>query len=308
MSKNPLDIGCLRPFDAVARHRNLSRAAEVLGMTQPALSYRIKQMEAQLGVALFRRRPRGLELTAEGEMLQAAVRAGLERIDEAVQSIGRRARTPTVRLATDFAFAAFRLMPHLTGFRRENPGVDVHIVATQSLAPGIEDEVDLAVLFGDRDDFAGQFDGGMELLIPERATAVCAPGFLKRFGPFRHIDQLLDVPLVHLDSDSDSADRWFTWESWFDQAGVTRHASASASALSFNTYTLVMQAVLAEQGVALGWYGLVDDLLAAGTVVQACDCTLGSARGYWLLHRKGLRRPEVDLVADWLSTPQDRAA
>lgn len=306
MSKNPIDLGCLRLFDTVARHRNLSRAAEVLAMSQPALSYRVRQMEEQLGVALFRRRPRGLELTPEGEVLQAAVRHGLARIDEAVQTIRRRAGTPTVRLATDFAFAAFRLMPHVGDFRRAHPGVDIHIVASQSLAPEIADDVDLAVLFGDSENFAEDFDGGMSLLIPERVTAVCTPGFLKRFGPFRHVEQLLEVPLVHLDSDSDSGGRWFTWESWFGRAGVTRHPTASA--LSFNTYTLVMQAVLAEQGVALGWYGLVDDLLASGAVVQACDCTLGSPRGYWLLRRKGNQRAEVDLVAAWLNTPRERAA
>lgn len=297
MSENPLDIGCLRPFDVVARHGNLSRAAAALGMTQPALSYRIKQMEESLGVTLFRRRHRGLELTAEGVALQAAVRQGLERIDEAVQSICRRARTPTVRLATDFAFAAFRLMPRVSDFRRANSGVDVHIVATQSAAPGIEEDVDLAVLFGDRDDFAGRFDGEMTLLLPERATAVCSPGFRARFGPFERVEQLLDVPLIHLEGDS--SERWFTWESWLREAGVAGHPGSSA--LGFNTYTLVMQAVLAEQGVALGWYGLVDDLLATGAVVKACDCTLDSERGYWLLRRRGRLSPEAGLVADWLT-------
>src|SRR3546814_9071099 len=79
MSGNPLDSGCLRPFDVVAHHRNMSRAAAALGMTQPALSYRIRQMEDVLGVQLFRRRPRGLELTSEGETLQTAVRLGLDR-------------------------------------------------------------------------------------------------------------------------------------------------------------------------------------------------------------------------------------
>jgi putative choline sulfate-utilization transcription factor len=294
-------MGSLRPFDVVARHGNLSRAAAALGTTQPALSYRIKQMEELLGVPLFRRRPRGLELTPEGEALQLAVRQGLERIDEAVQSICRSTRTPTVRLATDFAFAAFRLMPRVSDFRRANPGVDVHIVATQSLAPGIEDDVDLAVLFGDRGDFAAQFDGEMSLLVPERATAVCAPGFRERFGPFDRVEQLLDVPLVHLEGEN--SERWFTWDSWLRQAGVTGHPRASS--LGFNTYTLVMQAVLAEQGVALGWYGLVDDLLATGAVVQACDCTLGSERGYWLLRRRGKLSPEAELVVDWLAAEEE---
>ncbi|GAB4230660.1 MAG: LysR family transcriptional regulator [Kiloniellaceae bacterium] len=304
MSQNPLDLGCLRPFDVVARHGNLSRAAVALGMTQPALSYRIKQMEELLGVPLFRRRPRGLELTAEGLALQTAVRQGLERIDGAVQSICRRARTPTVRLATDFAFAAFRLMPRVADFRRANPGMDIHIVASQSLAPEIEEDVELAVLFGDRDDFAAQFDGEVSLLVPERVTAVCAPGFREKFGPFPRIEGLLDVPLIHLEGDN--RERWFTWDSWFARAGVTRPPSASA--LGFNTYTLVMQAVLAEQGVALGWYGLVDDLLASGAVVQACDSTLGSPRGYWLLRRGRRLSPEAELVVDWLAGPEETAA
>jgi putative choline sulfate-utilization transcription factor len=297
MSQNPLDLGCLRPFDLVARHRNLSRAATALGMTQPALSYRIKQMEDLLGVRLFRRRHRGLELTAEGETLQGAVRAGLERLDDTVQSICRRARTPTVRLATDFAFAAFCLMPRVADFRRAHPGIDVHIVATQSLSAGLDGDADLAVLFGDRSEFDGRSAGSVSLLIPERATAVCAPGFRERYGPFRKAEDLLDVPLVHLEGDS--SDRWFTWQSWLEQAGVARHPTASS--FGFNTYTLVMQAVQAEQGVALGWYGLVDDLLASGGVVQALDITLESERGYWLLRGNRPSPPEVDLVAAWLT-------
>src|SRR3546814_10599388 len=77
-----------------------------------------------------------------------------------------------------------------------------------------------------------------------------------------------------------------------------------STSLSFNTYTLVIQAVLAEQGIALGWAGLVDDLLASGTLVPACDATLGSRRGYWLLRPKGAVPAEVDLVADWLRSEE----
>jgi putative choline sulfate-utilization transcription factor len=297
MSRNPLDTGCLRLFDAAARHRNLSHAAAALGMTQPALSYRIRQMEDLLNVRLFRRRHRGLELTGEGETLQVAVRQGLERLDEAVEVIRRRVRTPSVRLATDFAFAAFRLMPQVASFRRANPGLDVQIVAGQSLAPGMAADADLAVLFGDRDDFSEGFADAPRLLMPERVTPVCTPGFRARFGPFEHIEQLLAVPLVHLEDDG--GDRWFTWQSWFAQAGVPYRPTVSS--LSFNTYTLAIQAVLAEQGVALGWTGLVDDLLSSRALVPAFDATLGSRRGYWLLRPDGVLSPQAERVASWLA-------
>ncbi|MFC6490753.1 LysR substrate-binding domain-containing protein [Nitratireductor sp. GCM10026969] len=288
MSSNPLDVGCLRLFALTARHQNLTRAAAALGMTQPALSYRIRQIEELLGVRLFHRRHRGLTLTREGEALQRAVRQGLEQIDEAVQSIRSRAATPVVRLITDFAFATFRLMPLMARFRREHPEIDVQIVATQSLLPGLENENDLAILFGNRVDMGGQ----ARLLVPERVTTVCAPGFRDRFGPFDHPRRLLDMPLIHLEGDDGS--RWFTWQSWLAAAGVTDLATVGS--LSFNTYTLALQAAQSGQGVALGWRGLVDDLLAAGVLVPACDLTLETDRGYWLVQHKS-PPPETDLVA-----------
>lgn len=297
MSSNPLDVGCLRLFEAVARHRNLSRAAAALGTTQPALSYRIRRMEELLGVALFRRGHRGLTPTPEGEVLQQAVRQGLERLDEAVRSIRRRAPSPAVRLVTDFAFAAFRLMPRMADFRRAHPEIDVHIVATQARQAEVESDAELAVLFGSRDDFAGE----ALLLIPERVTTVCAPGFLRRHGPFERPEQLLQAPLIHLEGDGSA--RWFTWDSWLAAAGVEDRRPARSSparSSSVNTYTLAIQAVQAEQGVALGWYGLVDELLAAGALVQACPTTLTSGRGYWLLRRRPAPSPEADRVARWL--------
>lgn len=289
MPQNPLDVGCLRVFDHAARHQNLTRAAVSLGMTQPALSYRIRQIEEILGVPLFHRRHRGLALTREGEVLQRAVRQGLERLDEAVQSIQQTAATPVVRLVTDFAFATFRLMPLMARFRRKHPEIDVQIVATQSLLPGAENDNELAILFGNR----GDMEGEAQLLVPERATTVCSPGFRERHGPFDCPEQLLEVPLIHLEGGE--GDRWFTWGSWLAAAGVTDHAPAGS--LSFNTYTLAIQAAQSGQGVAIGWHGLIDELLASGTIVKACETTLDSERGYWLLE-KSSPPPEVKLVSE----------
>lgn len=289
MPRNPLDVGCLRLFDQAARHQNLTRAAAALGMSQPALSYRIRQIEELLGVLLFHRRHRGLVLTREGETLQRAVRQGLEHLDEAVQLVQQRATTPVVRLITDFAFATFRLMPLMARFRRENPGIDVQIVATQALLPGIKTDSELAILFGNR----GDMEGETQLLVPERATTVCSPGFWEHHGPFDHPAQFLSVPLIHLEGGE--GDRWFTWESWLAAAGIADHSSAGS--LSFNTYTLAIQAAQSGQGVAIGWLGLIDELLASGTIVEACKTSFDSGRGYWLSQNRS-PPPEVKLVSE----------
>lgn len=288
MPFNPLDVGCLRLFELTARHQNLTRAATELGMTQPALSYRIRQIEELLGVRLFHRRHRGLTLTREGEILQRAVQQGLEQLDEAVQSIRERATKPVVRIITDFAFATFRLMPLIARFRREHPDIEVQIVATQSLPSWLESADDLAILFGNRNEMGRQ----ARLLVPERVTTVCAPDFRERLGPFDTPDHLLSVPLIHLEGDDGG--RWFTWQSWLAAAGVTEHTSVGS--LSFNTYTLALQAAQSGQGVALGWDGLVDDLLAAGVLVHACDMALETDRGYWLVQQAS-PSPEVEQVA-----------
>ena len=287
-----LDVGCLRLFAAAARLGNLSRAAVMMGVTQPALSYRIRQMEEALGAPLFLRRHRGLELTAAGEELYDAVSQGLDKIDRAIGAIGRKRVTPTVRLATDFGFAAARLMPKMAEFRLINPDIEVHIVATQSLTAAVHPDIDLAIVFGSREDFRGE----AALIIPERVTTVCTAGFAARYGPFGEPADLLGVPLIHLDSPDKT--RWFEWDRWLAAAGVPGRSTVPA--IGFNTYTLVVQAALSDQGVALGWLGLVDDLLESGALVRACDLTLTSDRGYWLLRPSRPQAREVEVVAAWL--------
>lgn len=147
------DLGSLGVFEAVGRLENLTLAARELGMTQPDVSYQIKRMEERLGVSLFARRARGVEILPEGRILYEAVRQGLNKIGEAIQQIKRKQRMPGLRIATDYGFAAFWLMPRVANFRPKYPNVDVRITASSMLQPLDHREADIAVLFGSREDF-----------------------------------------------------------------------------------------------------------------------------------------------------------
>lgn len=279
MSRNPLDLGCLRLFAAAARHENLSRAARQLGMTQPALSYRIREMERRLGAPLFERRHRGLALTPAGRALQRAVEAALAELDRTTSAIVAAPDGGRVRLATDYAFAALWLMPRVAGFRAAHPGCELEIVASQELAGGLAGDADLAVRFGSRRDVGA----AAERLMAERVVAVCSPGFLAERGPFETPQRLAAAPLLHLEA-RDRA-RWFDWDGWLAGLGVARRAGTPG--LAFNSYSLVVQAALAGQGVALGWLGLVDDLLGSGALVRAHPAVRESDCGYWLTEGPG---------------------
>lgn len=291
MKDRPLDVGWLRIFDAVGRLGSLTRAAQELGLSQPAVTYQIRRVEDQLGVQLFHRSQGGSRLSEPGEALFRAVHSGLERIDEAARDIRRKARAPAIRIFTDYGFAAFWLMPRVADFRRLHPQVEVHIVASQSLEDDLEGNADAAVLFGGKDDFPDT----ARLLIPERVVPVCTPGFLARFGPFEEAAALAKAPLLHLETSG--RPRWLTWTTWLAAQGVTREPAQGD--LGLNTYSFVIQAALAEQGIALGWIGLVDAFLAAGTLVAIAPQVQRKDFGYWLVpHRPATGAAQA--LTQWL--------
>lgn len=286
------DLGSLGVFEAVGRLENLTLAARELGMTQPAVSYQIKRMEDRLGVALFARRARGVEILPEGRILYEAVQAGLEGIDNAVQQIRRRQRSPGLRISTDYGFATFWLMPRVARFRSKYPELDVRITASSMLQPLDQREADMAVLFGAR----GDFPKDASIFLNEAVTPVCSPGLLGRRGPFPGGKGLGSAPLLHLDTLQ--GDRWYTWPTWLDAIG--QDIADGNRGLVFNTYNLVIEAAIAEQGVALGWEGLIDGAIARGQLVRACDVTLTSDKGYWLVFNPDIsdtmRRLGMELI------------
>ncbi|MXN65858.1 LysR family transcriptional regulator [Stappia sp. GBMRC 2046] len=275
MPDRKLDIGWPRIFASVARLGSITHAAAELGLSQPAVSYQIKRLEEEVGVRLLHRLHRGIALTEEGEILFKAARAGVELIDEAAKEIRKKSRLPAVRLFTDYGFASFWLMPRVAEFRRRHSDFEVHIIASQAIESDIDGTAEIAVMFGQADEFSGD----AQLLMPERVVPVCAPNFKERFAPFDTADAIATAPLLHLDTNAEP--RWLSWEDWLAAQGVSRKPSHGD--LGLNTYSLVIQAALAEQGIALGWLGLVDSFLENGSLVRLGPELERKDSGYWLI-------------------------
>ncbi|PDT04597.1 LysR family transcriptional regulator [Rhizobium chutanense] len=277
MPDRPLELGWMRIFVEVARLGSFSQAAVLLGLTQPAVSYQIRRLEEQCGVSLLRRQHRGVALTAEGERLLEVAAKAVGDIDVLARSFRAEAQRPVVRLRTDYAFSSLWLIPRMDGFRLLHPETDIQIVATQRFAAGFRDEADVAVVFGTR----AEFGAIGTLLLPEKVVPVCTRGFLDRNGPFDDPRQLAKAVLIHLDTPMPSP--WFDWRSYLTEFSVTRDINAGRGDISFNTYSLVVQAALSAQGVAIGWMGLVDTLLCARMLVEAGPPLEAQDRGYWLV-------------------------
>ncbi len=291
MADRPLDLGPVRVFEAVGRLGSLTAAAHELGLSQPAVSYTIRQLEQQLGTALLARGPRGSTLSAAGEVLHRAAATAVAEIDAATRSLRRMSRRPVVRLFTDYGFASFWMMPRVARFRLVRPETDVHLIASAAADPGMDEAEDVAVLFGTRRDFPPE----AVQLIEERVFPVCSPGFAARHGLGAHPERLGRLPLLHLDSTPEP--RWFGWSDWFGVMGIER--GPSPSDLSLNTYGLVVQAAMADQGIALGWAGLIDSAVEDGTLVVVGPTLTRPDSGYWLKPGRNLSPPARDLIA-WI--------
>lgn len=189
-----LSLDLLRAFEAAARHRSFTAAAVELGTTQPAISQQIKRLEEQLGSRLFDRIYRGIELTEVGTILFEQVTLGLQNIDAGLSAISAQQQHEVLQVATDFAFAAYWLMPRLHRFHEANPHVDVSLVTSERNHNMLRTDIDVAILFGD-----GRFkQGESHWLFSEEVFPVCSPLLLKDRPLPLTAQALLELPLLHL--------------------------------------------------------------------------------------------------------------
>ncbi|MBB3190490.1 choline sulfate utilization transcriptional regulator [Halomonas cerina] len=263
----------LRVFESAARHLSFTAAAQELRSTQSAVSQQVRGLEEQLGLRLFDRVYRGVRLTEAGQALFEAVQEGFATIESTIDRLQRRHRNPRLNILTDFSLAAYWLLPRLPAFRRQYPHIDVRIMTNQGVFDWRGQEVDIAIVFGDPRDLEG-----VPRLLEEEVFPVCSPTFLEQHGPI-DLARLGEVPLLTLTADQ--GQRWLDWPGYFERLGEQAHLAPSE--LIFNNYPLLVQAAIAGQGVALGWRGLVDDLLERGMLVGLEALSLRTTNGYGVI-------------------------
>ncbi len=292
MAERPIDLGWMRMLVEIGKRGSLTAAAQELGLTQPAVSYQMRRLEDELGVKLLKRQHRGVELTPEGTRLYELAARNVAEIDQLTGEFKATER-PTVRLHMDYAFSSLWLIPRMQDFRARYPDINIKIAATQNPRSQSADDDDVLIIFGSRQE-AGD---NATLLLPEKVRPVCAPGFLDCPPDEAKAEQFAKLKLVHLDSSW--ASTWFDWASYFTRVGVKRSASQGRGDISFNTYSLVVQSAVEGQGVALGWSGLVDNLLESGALVGVGPTLEAPERGYWLVGSKD-RKAAASKLVNWL--------
>jgi LysR family transcriptional regulator, glycine cleavage system transcriptional activator len=287
-------LPAFRTFEAAAKSLSFSRAATTLGVTPAAVSSQIRSLEDQLGVKLFMRTSRQVQLTGAGKILLVGVTDAFATLTRAVRQLAD-ADGRTLRVNASASFAAKWLLPRLERFHALHPGVDVVIDASEGPLDFGADDAVVAIRFSH-----GVYPGARaDRLIEEQVFPVCSPALLQGPHPLRAPADLRYHKLIHLEWQA-SGDTWPDWRAWLLAAGVTDIDAAHG--LRMTTYALASQEAIAGRGVALGNTSLVGDDLASGRLVRPFALSLKVAAdfAYYLVTPIALAdRPLVAAFRAW---------
>ena len=276
----------LRAFEAAAREKSLTRAAQALHLTHGAISHQIKALEADLGVRLTERAGRGIRLTDEGERFASRVRAAFAELTAAVHEVTAPANPRLLRVNVVPSFAARWLLPRMGSFLAACPEVDLDVRSNMSNVDFARDDADVAIRYGHGDWPAV----AAEHLLDDRFFPVCSPRMLGERMP-RQPEDLAGYTLLRTNDEP--------WKPWFDAAGLDWPEPSRGPI--FNDSSHMLQAAAEGQGVALARASLLGNDIRNGVLVRLFDVVAPASRKFWLVYPPRMAgSPKLTSFRQWL--------
>lgn len=280
-----LPLNALRMFDAAARHQSLTRAAQELHVTQAAVSQHIRNLEERLGKPLFRRLPRGLALTDEGQALWPVVAQSFERIEQSLEQVAEPRPREILTVGVVGTFAIGWLIPRLSQFQQLHPYIDLRLLTNNNRVDLAGEGLDAAVRFGD-----GAWHGThAQMLLRAPLSPMCTPMLAQQL---REPADLARETLLR-------SYRTQEWEGWF--AGLDQAAPLARGAMFDSSLTLA-EAAAQGAGIALLPARMFEHMLQQGRLVRpfAHEVDTGA---YWLTYLKSRQASAaLQTFRQWLMT------
>jgi len=286
-------LNALKAFEAAARHESFTKAADELSVTQGAVSHQVKALEAELGLRLFNRERQRLIITDAGRNYLEVVRDAFDRLAVGTNRLLQLQRSGVLTVTTSPNFAAKWLVHRLGNFVEAHPEIDLRVSATMHHVDFAREEVDLAVRHGE-----GNWPGlDTVRLSPEQLFAVCSPKLFTRRRQVAKPADILKYPLIHMDSRAD-------WSRWLQAAGIENSKAIHGPVL--NRASMVIDAAINGQGIALARTTLAAFDLISGRLVRPFAETLRLSKTYWIICPKATTTlPKIVTFRNWLLAEAD---
>jgi LysR family glycine cleavage system transcriptional activator len=302
-------LNALRVFEAAARHLSFKDAANELSITQAAVSHQIKSLEEYLGVELFRRAGRRVQLTEAARACLPRLREGFDSLAAAVEMIRERAAETDLLITAPPVFTARWLMPRLADFAKREPKIELRVFASSKMVDaGALDSPTLVSGLDLREDASGveiHLGGGhypgyrADRLFGVSMTAVASPELVKGNPPLREPADLAHHVLLHDDA-MELVAGGNAWQRWLENAGVGERVDASRGP-RFSSNILSLEAASQKLGVALALKPLVDADLASNRLCAPFEAEMRPQSAYYLVCPEVIaERPAVAAFRKWL--------
>lgn len=288
-------LNTLRAFEASARKESFAAAAEELFVTASAISHQIKTLEEYLGVSLFSREKRKVELTPAGEQYLTSVRHALDEVEMATQRLTASHETNIVRISVAPNFLTRWLMPRMAQFQARYPDIELQINASMGLIDFNRSSTDMAVYYGN-----GEWeDIEVHFLRKVMLVPVCSPLLMDGKRPLEKPEDLQHHTLIAVSK------RQWEWDSWLRQAGAA--FITPKGHLQLSSGQLATAAAQEGLGVALADSTLTSREIASGRLVVPFDIPLDTRRAFYLVYQK--HRPltsGMKAFKEWLMAEMQR--
>ncbi len=267
-------LNALRMFEVSARKSSFVAASEELAVTASAVSHQIKTLEEYLGVPLFSRNKRQVELTPAGEQYLIRIKHALDEIEIATQRLTISHESNVVNIAVAPNFLTRWLMPHMANFQALHPNVELQINASQGLIDFTRVKTDIAVYYGN-----GEWDDiETHFLCKVMLVPVCSPRLMTGQHPLNTPEDLRHQTLISVSK------RTWEWEDWMDQAGL--ESLTPKGSLQMSSSHLATAAAQENLGVALADSTLTSREIASGQLVVPFNIQLDTHKAFYLVYRK----------------------
>ena len=280
-------------FEAAGRRNSFTAAGKELGMTQAAVSYAIKALEDELGLALFEREHRSVRLTEAGRKLHDNCTIGLGLISRSIAELQPAKAESHVTLSVSTAFATLWMVPRMQKVRQDLPDIEIRLHTADRDLNIAAENIPLGIRGGKPHDWSRYECAEFAV---EEIIAIASPDYLAHHGTPQTPNELVNHNLAHLNEPYRKA---ASWAEWLESANVA--LPAALRGLRSNEYLPVVHAALDGEAIALGWMHLVKNHIASGRIVAVTDHVMRTGAAFYVVWPKG--RPlsyNARRVKDWI--------
>jgi LysR family glycine cleavage system transcriptional activator len=294
MSRSQLpSLNALRAFEAAARHGSFARAGAELNVTAAAISHRIKELEQMLGIALFRRLPRGVEVTEPGQRYRDEIARALNVVERATEGLEHTSIDGRLRLSLPQAVAQKWLVPRVHRLTRRYPGLELQVIGDNRVVDLRAGEADLAIRFGQ-----GRYPGlNVEFLMSDALTLLMSSQSLTRLSD-TSAAAIVSAAVLLEDNWVGPDEPWMTWSPWLRELGLVTHKRDQL--VRFSDSAMAISACHADGGVCIGRMSLSLEHLRRRELTTLMPWRTTDYAYHLVMRDSDKNNPRVFAFSEWL--------